>query len=633
MPHAILGTAGHIDHGKTALVRALTGVDTDRLPEEKARGITIDLGFAELALDGGVRMGVVDVPGHEDLIRTMVAGATGMDVVLAVIAADEGIMPQTIEHLDIVRILDVPRLVVALTKADLVDAEWLAMVEEEVGGYLAGTAYAGSPVVPTSIVDGRGLDALRRRLSGAMAGARPRDEADWVRLPVDRSFTVAGMGTVATGTLWSGTLSVGERVRVLPGATEGRIRSLQVHGRDARTARASERTAVALAGVERGAVARGQVLVTADSWTPGAMLTVEARLLPGAGRALAHGSRVRVLHGTAEVMARCAILDGRRALEPGEAGWAQLRLEAPVLARAGDRLVIRSYSPPMTLGGGTVVEPCPGKRRRVDATEAEALRSLSAGTPAARVASVLALAGWRGAAVSLLPQTAGVPPAAVEAALREAEGAGALRVRGLAFAPGVADEAAHLVGDALDRAHVDEPLRPTAPLDRLRASLPRWAGPGLADAVLQRMVERGEAELGQGGALRPGFRATPSPEQLEACRALRTVYLDAGLAPPFVAELPEGLATRPDLGQLLRFLEAEGTLKTVDDGLLVAAETLESAAEAITAALGGRTGLGPADFRDVLPVSRRHLMPLLSHFDGVGVTVRRGPVRDVPPGG
>ena len=631
MRSAILGTAGHIDHGKTALVKALTGTDTDRLPEEKARGITIDLGFAELIHDESVRLGIVDVPGHEDFIRTMVAGATGMDVVLMAVAADEGIMPQTREHLDIVRLLGVPSMVVALTKADLVDGDWLALVEEDVRDFLAGTPYAGAPVVATSAVVGTGLPELTRLLAHAAAETRRRTEDDLARLPVDRAFTVQGMGTVVTGTLWEGTLAEGDRVRLLPGGGEARIRSLQVHGRDTDTARAGERTAAALTGLERTAVGRGDVLVTSPVWGATRMLTVDARVLSTAPRGLEDGARVRVLLGTAEAMARCAVLDGTSAVTPGGSGWVQLRLERPTLARAGDRVVLRSYSPMVTVGGGVVVEPTPPKRRRLDPRQARALAALAGGEPAARVEACLELGGWVGARVEAFPQTTGLTPGAAAAALPEVWAKGGLIARGLAFSATVVEAAKSQILSALDGGHALEPLRPAVPLERLRGAIAPWASPVLADGVVGLLARGAELELAEGGARRPHFRPRPTPDQERACQALRSAYEEAGLAAPFLDELPAPLRSRTDLPQLLRFLEGQGALRTVAEGLLVSATALEQAAQAVAGALGGRTGLGPSDFRDVLAVSRRHLMPLLAYLDGLGVTVRRGPLRDVPP--
>ncbi len=630
MVRRILGTAGHIDHGKTALVRALTGTDTDRLPEEKARGITIDLGFAAMAGPGGASLGVVDVPGHEDFVRTMVAGATGMDVVLLVVAADEGVMPQTREHLDIVRILDVPRMVVALTKVDLVDEEWLALVAEDVREVLASSPYAGAPVVATSCRLGTGLEELRARLFEAADQARARSEDDLARLPVDRSFTVPGIGTVVTGTLWSGTVSTGDRVRILPGAGEARVRSVQVHGHDTATARAGERTALALSGLGREAVGRGHVVVTDPGWAATSMVTLRVRMLSTAARALEGGERVRALVGTAEVMARCALLESREPLTPGSTAWAQLRLEEPVLARAGDRVVLRTYSPVRTVGGGVVAEPLAPKRRRLNDGEAAALDAVLGDDPTRRVLGALALGGWKGIATASLPQASGLPPEGVREALGRLDALGGATARTLAFAPTAVEGAAARIMEALEREHAADPLRPLVPLERLREAIPPWASPELAEAGLGRLARVGALELVGGGARRPGFRPAPTPDQEAACRALRALYEEAGLAAPFVEDLPDDLRARPDLPGLLRLLESEGSLRSVGEGLLVAAGALDAAAARITAALGGRSGLGPADFKEVLPVSRRHLMPLLAHFDGLGITLRRDNLREVP---
>ena len=630
MRRAILGTAGHIDHGKTALVRALTGVDTDRLPEEKARGITIDLGFARL--DGGpdLQVGVVDVPGHEDFIRTMVAGATGMDMVLLVVAADEGVMPQTREHLDIVRLLGVPRLVVALTKVDLVDPEWPLLVEDDVRSVLGGTPYADAPLVPVSARTGEGVQSLRDALFATAVQLRARAEEDAVRLPVDRAFTVQGMGTVVTGTLWSGTLAVAAKVRLLPSGAESRVRSLQVHGDERDAARAGERTAVSLPGVDLDVEPRSQVLVQGSGWRTTWMLTVRLGLLDGAPRGVEHGQRVRVLLGTAEVLARCAVLDQAGFVAPGEHGWVQLRLEEPVVARNGDGIILRSYSPLVTIGGGVVAEPNPAKRRRLDPDQRHRLEALATGDGVARVDAALALAGWSGVPLDALVQEACLAPGAVVASVERV--AGALSVRGVAFHPGVVGEAAERILHAVEREHADHPLRPVVPLERVRPVLPAWAAAGLADGVLALLAGDGRLVLEGGGARSPHFRPSPTPRQEEALGALRRLYEDAGLAAPFLDDLPPELGSREEVVALLRHLEGEGAVRTVDDGLWIWAEALDAAAAAVTASLGGSTGLGPADFREVLPVSRRHLMPLLAHLDGLGVTVRQGPVRDVPGG-
>jgi selenocysteine-specific elongation factor len=334
MRRLILGTAGHIDHGKTALVKALTGVDTDRLKEEKERGITVDLGFAELIPREGVRFGVVDVPGHEGFIRNMLAGATGIDVALLVVAADEGVMPQTREHLSIMRLLAVPQLVVAVSKADLVEGEWLDLVMEEIRDLLDDSPYASASLVPVSSVTGQGLEKLSDLLGALGLEAGDRGAGDVARLPLDRVFTVRGAGTVVTGTLWTGALRVAGRVHILPGDREARIRSLQVHGHSVEEAKAGERVAVGLTGsrISHLDLSRGQTLVEEEGWTTSHMLTCRLSVLPGTGWEIEQGQRVRVHLGTAEIMARVALLEADR-LDGGEEGWAQLRLEQPLLGQ------------------------------------------------------------------------------------------------------------------------------------------------------------------------------------------------------------------------------------------------------------------------------------------------------------
>ncbi len=635
----ILGTAGHIDHGKTALVRALTGVDTDRLKEEKARGITIELGFAELATEGAVHMGVVDVPGHEAFVRNMVAGATGMDLVLLVVAADEGVMPQTREHLAIVALLGVPRLVVALSKADLVDAAWLELVDAEVAELLAPTRYANAPRIPTSATTGEGLDALRKVLAeeAEVAGLR-RETEDLARLPLDRVFTVRGTGTVVTGTLWSGALEAGARARLLPGGLETRIRGLQVHGREVKRAGAGDRTAAALtgSGVDHHTVERGSVLVTDPAWEETWMVTAKVRLLEDTGWALEHNQRVRAHLGTAELLARCTLL-ADRTVGPGDDGWIQLRLEAPTVARAGDRLILRSYSPLETFGGGIVAEPNPPKRRHLDEATRVALEALLEGirdeSPEATVRAAAELADWAGVRTARLPVLTGLPPRAVREGLASLGEGGGLLHGDSGFAARLADEARDRILAALEGEHEAHPARPVVALELLRTALPDWSSPLLAEAVLTNLASRGMIELAEGGARLPGFAARLLPDQEKACGALLRLYVEAALSPPFVHELPEDLLRREDLADLLRHLESAGALRAVADGLFFSASVLEEAEREVIAAFAGRTDLGPADFRAVLPVSRKHLIPLLVHFDGRGVTVRRDQVRDVPPRG
>lgn len=634
LPGVILGTAGHIDHGKTALVRALTGVDTDRLKEEKERGITIELGFAELAVPGRCRFGVVDVPGHEAFVRAMVAGAAGMDVVLLVVAADEGAMPQTREHLAIVELLAVPELVVAVTKCDAVDPEWLDLVDGDVAALLGPTRYAGAAVVHTSASAGTGLDALVDALAAAADRVRSSDADDLARLPLDRVFTIQGTGTVATGTLWSGRLRVGERVRIVPQDLDARVRGLQVHDQEVEVASAGERTAVALAGegADRGLVARGATLVTSPAWASTWMVTARVRVLRDASWMLAHNQRVHVHHGTAEVLARCALLDGSE-LGPGDTGWVQLRLEEPLAVRARDRFVIRAYSPVSTIGGGEVAEATPPKRNRLDDATRAALGGVLEGAPAHAVEAHLELQGWQGGEIVALPIQVGLTPRAVEDALPEVERRGALRTPRAVYAGTVRRDAEARVLAAVAEGHAEDALRAAVPLAAVRSALPRWAPPDLADALVGALLAEGRLAAEDGGVRLPAHRPTPSPDQERALERLRAILLEGDLGAPAVDEMPEELRGRSDLWSLLRRLETDGFIRPVADGVYLSNEALDGAVARIRAVLGGRRGLGPADFRETLPVSRKRLIPLLNYLDGLGVTVRAGDGRDVPASG
>ncbi|HSR15350.1 MAG TPA: selenocysteine-specific translation elongation factor, partial [Gemmatimonadales bacterium] len=396
----IVGTAGHIDHGKSALVRALTGREMDRLAEERKRGITIELNFAPLRLEGVSPIGIVDVPGHEDFVRTMVAGATGIDLVLLVVDAQEGIMPQTLEHLAIAEQLGIPCGIPVLTKVDLAEPGWLDLVREDLAARLASSPVAFEPVATVSALTGEGIETLRDRLrarAGSWTGAARRD--DLLRLPVDRVFSLAGAGTVVTGTVWSGSVKVGDLVRVEPGGVSGRVRSLESFGHPVALAGPGSRAAIGLAGPERSAVTRGQVLVAAgDAWEATEIVDVELALLPDAPKPVTSRTRLRFHHGTAEVMARAL---PREEIRPGESGLVRLVLDQPVVARGGDRFVIRSYSPVRTIGGGWVVDPAPPRR----APWPEPLLSR---VPARRLAGLVERRR-EGIPVAAIPAALGVP--------------------------------------------------------------------------------------------------------------------------------------------------------------------------------------------------------------------------------
>ena len=613
----ILGTAGHIDHGKTSLVRALTGVDTDRLAEEKRRGITIELGFARYAPVHGVSFGIVDVPGHEGFVRTMVAGATGMDIVLLVVAADEGVMPQTREHLAIVKLLGVAAIVVAITKVDLVDAEWLALVTEDVQDLLAGTPYAQAEIVPTSVRTGAGLSPLSEALLRAAGLARERAADDLARLPVDRVFAMEGAGTVVTGTLWSGRVERGSTVRILPRGEEARIRAVQVHGAQVESAVAGQRTALALTGaaVRRGMVARGDVLVTDRSWSPSMMLTVELHGLEESGWRLETGQRVRVHLGTVEVMSRVALF-GVEELLPGEGALAQLRLEGPVVARCGDLFVVRSYSPATTIAGGVVLEPVPPKRKRLSKRERTALGEVSRGGVLA-VRGAVALAGWQGLHANDLGVRTGWLGGADDAVDLKL-----WRVNAHLFDSGIVAEGEDRILAAVRAHHHRRSLEAGAPLSDLRSALRSRAHPGLADGLVARLARQGRLVIEETVARLPGFEAALSPVEEELARRLVGILVDTGLEGFTTAELEDRLSSHPATAAVLAFLAARGEVRLLADTFWVTTVALDEAAIRVIEVLGGQTGLGPADFRKVLPVTRKHLIPILGYLDGLGVTTR-----------
>jgi selenocysteine-specific elongation factor len=620
-----LGTAGHIDHGKTTLVRALTGTDTDRLPEEKQRGITIDLGFARLPLGDDLVLDVIDVPGHEAFIRNMLAGATGIDVALLVIAADEGVMPQTREHLAILELLGIQRAVVALTKADAADSEWLDLVREDVAGLLADSALAGSPVMAVSARTGDGLEELRAALRAAAEQVTARPADDLTRLPVDRVFTIRGTGTVVTGTLWSGAIRTGDSVRIEPAGLVARVRGLQRHGSEVTTILAGERGAVALAGVDRASITRGDTLIPlSPRWPLSSILTVRIATVRDAASPLLTRQRVRVHLGTAEVLGRLALVDG--SLHPAEDGLAQIRLEAPILARAGDRVVIRSYSPVATIAGGVVLEPVARKRKRWTHALREDLREIQRSDTA--LAALLRIAGPTGVSLSqvplLLPGTRPVSPE-VSAAVGDR-----LVLRALL------DDAAGRLYAALTEFHGERPIEPGLDADTLRRAA-AVDEPYLFDGALQQLLSAGKVVLSGGLLAVPGHRPAPAAGQEAPLQQIRDAFARAGLQPTDPAELPDPLTRRPDLAALVRYLEREGALVRVAAGLWMDATALAAAVLALRTQLPVGKQLGIAEFREVLDLSRKHLLPLLEYLDAAGVTRREGEGRlllpaDGPPG-
>src|SRR5438128_2955315 len=614
----VIGTAGHIDHGKTALVKALTGVDTDRWEEEKRRGITIDLGFAPLPLGDVIQASVVDVPGHEGFVRNMLAGATVIDVALLVIAADEGIMPQTEEHLAIVELLGVRRGIPVITKRDLVDSDWLDLVQSEVSTRLGKSRVRWDESVATSVVTGEGLAELRdalRRVAGDLV-ERPAD--DLFRLPIDRVFAVAGAGTVVTGSTWSGSVKVGDAVQLLPLGREARVRSIEVHGQTAERAVPGRRTALALVGVDRSELARGHVAVTGSGWQATKLIDVAAELLPTARKPVASRTRVRVHLGTAEVLARAVQTP---AIAPGERGLARLVLETAVVARGGDRFVLRSFSPVTTIGGGVVLDPFPPPRTRLRRRRV----ALEQG-PAARLGVLAVEAGLMGLAIDSLAVRLGVSPGRVTAVIAEVGETVITSAETVVDRQAVVAEAGRLA-EVVRRYHEEHPLDPGMSLQALRAAVGTPAPPSaVTDAVLEFGVKSGKLEVGGSVARQQSWRPALDARATDASEKITRRLADARWQIPTVAELEREFPGVP-VRALLSHFARNGTAEPIDAERYAATGALAEFRAALEAALVELGSATPAALRDRFGLTRKYLIPLLEWADRRGVTRRAGDAR------
>ena len=622
----VIGTAGHIDHGKSALVTALTGIDPDRLEEEKRRGMTIDLGFAHLDLPGGRRVGVVDVPGHERLVKNMLAGAAGLDLVLLVVAADEGVMPQTREHLDILRFLHVRRGLLVLNKMDLVtDPDWLALVEDDLRALAAGTFLEGAPVVRVSARTGAGLPDLVAAIGRALEEAPARDVAAPARLPVDRSFTMEGFGTVVTGTLWSGRIRAGDVLELLPGRREIRVRGVQSHGAAVAEAVAGQRVALNLAGVGKHDVRRGDVLAAPGTIEPARVLDARIRLLRGAPPLRDRG-RVRVYLAADEVIGRVRLPDRDR-LDPGESAVAQIVLERPAVAVRGDPFVLRRYSPMTTIGGGEVIAAPARLRRRGEVAAAE-IAALETSGLDVRVLGAIRAAGTAGTSVEALAPLLGEGRDRVAA---EADALGAagevVAIRGRLFAASVAAGVREAVLRALAAGHADAPWRIGLPRDDLKARAFAGGDDRLYGHVFEALAASGELELAGGYARALGFVPRRSAEEEAAAREIERAYRDGRYAPPDRADVLTGASHRAAAERMVAALLDEGVLVDAGGGVVFHRDVLADVEARVRAHLEREGEITVASLRDLLGSSRKFTLVLLEHFDARRVTRRVGDKR------
>ncbi len=628
MKDIIVGTAGHVDHGKTALIKALTGIDTDRLKEEKERGMTIDLGFASLVLPNGQRVGIVDVPGHERFLKNMLAGAGGIDAVLMVIAADESVMPQTVEHLEILQLLDVRRGVVALTKSDLVDKDWVEVVRDDVRETLAGTCLEKAPVISVSAATGQGLPDLLTALTQACEAVETRDCSGPFRIPVDRVFTLTGFGTVLTGTLISGTVTVGDAVEIMPRGIRSRARQIQVHGEKVESARAGTRVAVNLVGLEVGHLSRGDVCTAPGLLRASDLLDLNLTLLKTAPRPLKHRTRVRFHVGTAELLGRIALLD-RDELEPGDQAYVQFQAESPTAAARGDRFVIRSYSPMRTIGGGVIIDPNARKHKRFDAAALSALETASDGS-AEELIDQTFRQHPAGLLVRELSNKLAITDADVQGAIDSLRRTGKLiELDGGRFmhALVVADYESK-ISSALVDFHRSEPLKPGMSREALRNTAARALDSRVFASLLTRLQHTGQIAMSKTSVSLPDHQVDLSKAQRAAADALSHALKDAGCNVPAAEELLQrtGLP-RQEARAVLELLVHQGEVRKIADGLYHHSSTVTQTERMLKDYLRKHGSITVSQFRDLTSSSRKYAVPLLEYFDSKRVTRRVGDER------
>ena len=626
----IIGTSGHVDHGKTEIVKALTGHDTDRLKEEKARGISIVLGFAPIDLGPEITAGVVDVPGHERFVKTMVSGAVGVDLALLVVAADEGIMPQTEEHFEVLRLLGVKAAVIAITKADLVDRDLMELVEGEVHDLVRGTAFEHAPIVRTSAVTGEGLSELKAVLRTEALRLGERESADFFRMPIDRIWTRSGIGTIVTGTTWSGEVRKGDELEVEPEGRPVRVREVQSFDRSLETAAAGMRTALALHGVKFDEIMPGSQVVTPGVLSPSGMLNAYVEMSTLAGSALATRQRVRFHHAANELIGRVVLLEGG-AIEAGGSGYIQIRLEKPAVARRGDRFILRSYSPQRVIGGGRVLDPAPPKaRRRAAGRAAGILRTLATGADE-EVIVALASEGGRAGFPAVELRKYGLQEARARAMAAALEKAGRLvSIEGRLFESAVvkaADEELRGIIEARSRAN------------RLAWGMEREEArerSGLREGPLfDFLMEKGRREgtlFFKGGLVRVGSgERALSPEDRRILDALESRVREAGFSFAETGDLRKILPDEKRLIAYVKILAEQGEIVRIAADAFMHAEHYRSLVAKIGERLSAAGTLSIADLKELFGFSRKYAVPILEHLDREGVTRREGDVRKAGP--
>jgi selenocysteine-specific elongation factor len=632
----ILGTAGHIDHGKTSLIKALTGIDTDRLKEEKLRGITIELGFAWLDLPSGQRLGIVDVPGHEKFVKNMVAGASGVDLVALIIAADEGVMPQTKEHLDICNLLGVKHGLVVLTKIDTVDEEWLEMVTDDVQRFLEGSFLEGAPIIPVSALTGQGLPQLLEALETLCEVVPERTSSGLFRLPVDRVFTMKGFGTVITGSLVSGKVRVGETVVIYPSGIQSKVRGVQVHGQKADQATASMRTAINFQGIDRAAIARGDVVGGVNTLKPSYMVDGLLLYIASNEKALKNRTKVRFHTGTSEILGYAILLD-RDELSPGETTVAQFRFDSPVAVVKDDRFVIRSYSPVRTIGGGHILNPIPRKHKRFKEQLVTELKGLAESPPGEIIAYHVKESGISGLPFSELRLMTNLSEKDLgenlqhllsQRAIVQVDRENRTFIHGSVF-----DELRQKTIKALEGYHKDHPLKAGMSKQRLMSTLSPWLSNKLFSLLVQDLTKSNTVIQEKEIMRLSEHKVALGADEKDIRHRIERAYLESGLQPPYfrdlVASLGQNSAHKKEI--LMHMLE-EGTLVKVKEDLYFHRRVIDDLKNGLVSYLKANGEIDTPQFKEMTGVSRKYTIPLIEFFDATKVTIRIGDIRRLREG-
>ena len=627
MKHIIIGTAGHIDHGKTTLIKAITGRETDRLQEEKERGISIELGFTYFDLPSGQRAGIIDVPGHERFIKNMLAGVIGMDMVLLVVAADEGVMPQTSEHLAILDILGIQKGFIVITKADLVDEEWLELVKEDIKEKVNDTFLENTPMIAVSSTEKTGIQDVVNLIDKLSLEVKDREIHDMPRLPIDRVFSMSGFGTIVTGTLLSGEFNIGEEVQIFPRDKIARIRSLQVHDEDTKVAYAGQRVAMNIAGLKKGEIHRGDVIAPKDSMKKTLMLDVKIKLIKSISRPIENRTRLRLYIGTKEVLCRIVLLD-KDVLNPGEDGYAQLRLEEEVVAKRGDKFIVRFYSPMYTIGGGEILEPNPDKKKRFDENAIKELQIKEKGNHKDIIEKIILDKSKMFPTIRDISKLTAMLQERIEREVENLSKDGKIIlfkfIKDLHIIHiNYFNELKTIIIQELKEFHKKNTLKIGMEKEVIRSKYLKNIKPNVAERFIQLLIEKGYIEQHAENISIRGFQIQYSPIQLEIKNNLLKLYFRSMFAPPKREELPEILDYDIDkLVQVFDSLVNSGEMIKLNDEIYLHKSNYEKGLKMLKDFIKTNESITVAEYRDILKANRKVALSLLEYFDQKKITIR-----------